>query len=128
MKVTVTYNVVRNIAINNAKSWIDCQANELEENCKNVENCYDELVEKILLANEFWFRQANSNPNGYKRFRLKKKHIKMICLCKDRTKFKVYINTNSHQANHTFYLRLKDYGRRWVVDKADFLPYLQMQF
>ncbi len=107
-----------NILTDNAKTYIKMFEDDTKKYAKNLNR--DIILNKCSNADAVHFRQTNYK--GYKKYCNKKRPVINVAFTKNTVCFTFKYSYKKH------YFKFADYGIKWVVDKEDYLPYLQISY
>lgn len=113
-----TYKQIQEDLINYANSYITMYEKDLERYKKSILNIRKELEDKIFNTEVVYYRVSNNNHNSPYKYRSRNRIITKVLF----TKNCVIFNFKDDGLKH--YFKLEEYGIKWVVDKKDYLPYL----
>lgn len=114
------YNSIQNDLKKYAIAYINMYEKDLQRCKRSIINTRKELDDKILKTKVVYYRTPNNNKNSPYKYRSRNRIITNVSF----TKNCVIFNFKDDGSKH--YFKLEEYGIKWVVDKNDYLPYLNI--
>ena len=115
-----TYNQIIQDLKTNANIYISMYEKDLHRYKKAILNTKNELKDKIFNTNCVYYRMLNNNHNSPYKYFSRKRIVTNVVFTKNCVIFTFKDDMSRH------YFKIEEYGIKWVVDKNDYLPYLNI--